>query len=75
MFGLQPTHLLIIAVIALIFFGPSRLPDLARSLGKSMKEFQYAMKDGAQEATDQKKLASTNEKPAESQEPTDTKPS
>ena len=46
-FGLQATDLLGIAVVAQILFGPTRLPDLARGIGKGMKEFQNAMKDEA----------------------------
>jgi sec-independent protein translocase protein TatA len=52
MFGLQPTHILIIVVVALLFFGPQRLPELARSLGKSMKEFQGAMREGAKSSSE-----------------------
>ncbi len=40
---LSPTHLIIILVIVLIIFGPSRLPQLGKSLGKTMK----AIRDGA----------------------------
>jgi sec-independent protein translocase protein TatA len=34
----SPMELMVIAVIALIVLGPSRLPDAARSLGKGMRE-------------------------------------
>jgi len=34
-----PTELIIVLVIALVIFGPKRLPDLGRSLGKGMREF------------------------------------
>ena len=44
-FGLQPTHLIIIAIVALIIFGPSRLPEIGRSLGKTLREFQNATKE------------------------------
>jgi sec-independent protein translocase protein TatA len=47
-FGLQPAHLIIIAVVALIIFGPSRLPEIGRSLGKTLKEFQSATKEATQ---------------------------
>ncbi len=40
---LSPTHLIIILVIVLIIFGPSRLPQLGKSLGKTMK----AIREGA----------------------------
>ena len=39
MFGLGYQELLIILVIVLVLFGANRLPELARSLGKSVKEF------------------------------------
>jgi sec-independent protein translocase protein TatA len=39
MFGLGYQELLLILVIVLVLFGGSKLPDLAKSLGKSMKEF------------------------------------
>ena len=45
MFGLQPTHLIGILVIALLIFGPSRLPEMGRALGKTIREFQAATKD------------------------------
>ena len=40
MFGIGTFELLLIFGIALIFIGPSKLPQLARSLGKSIREFQ-----------------------------------
>jgi sec-independent protein translocase protein TatA len=49
MFGLGYQELLLILVIVLILFGAQRLPDLARSLGSSVKEF----KKGVTELTDQ----------------------
>ena len=39
MFGLGYQELLLLLVIVLVFFGVSKLPELAKSLGKSMKEF------------------------------------
>ena len=41
----QPMHLLIILAIALVIFGPSRLPELGAGLGKSLREFKKAMSD------------------------------
>jgi TatA/E family protein of Tat protein translocase len=43
--SLGSTELLFILVIALIFFGPRKLPQLARSMGKSMAEFRKASED------------------------------
>lgn len=47
--GLSFTHMLLIAVILLIFFGPSRLPSLGRSLGEAIRGF----KKGISELDDQ----------------------
>ena len=45
MFGLGYQELLLILVIVLILFGAQRLPDLARSLGSSVKEFKKGVND------------------------------
>ena len=39
----NPVHLLFVAVIALIVLGPRRLPQLARSLGRGVREFRQAV--------------------------------
>jgi sec-independent protein translocase protein TatA len=39
MFGIGQTELLIFLVIVLVLFGGSRIPGIARSLGKSITEF------------------------------------
>lgn len=43
---LQPTHLFFILLIVLIIFGPGKLPDLGRGLGKGIREFKDAIKGG-----------------------------
>jgi sec-independent protein translocase protein TatA len=40
--NIGPFELLVILFIALILLGPSRLPDLANALGKSIREFRKA---------------------------------
>jgi sec-independent protein translocase protein TatA len=45
MFGLGYQELLLILVIVLVLFGGSKLPDLAKSLGKSMQEFKKGVAD------------------------------
>ncbi len=51
---IQPIHLILILVIALVIFGPSRLPQLGKSLGESITEFKHAtreMTESLREAT------------------------
>ena len=39
----SPVHLLFLGIVALIVLGPKRLPELARALGKGMREFRQAI--------------------------------
>jgi sec-independent protein translocase protein TatA len=39
----QPMHLLVIAGIALLVFGPKKLPELGKGLGESIRGFKSAM--------------------------------
>ncbi|HYA88724.1 MAG TPA: twin-arginine translocase TatA/TatE family subunit [Nitrospirota bacterium] len=43
---LQPMHLILILLIVLVIFGPGKLPELGAGLGKSIREFKKAMKEG-----------------------------
>lgn len=57
MFGLQPIHIVIIIVLALLIFGPKKLPEFGKSLGRSIREFKQASKEMAndfQEGTSEK---------------------
>ncbi len=38
-FGIGPAELLALLLVALLVFGPKRLPELGRSLGRGMREF------------------------------------
>ena len=42
---LQPMHLLVILGIALLVFGPKKLPELGKGLGDGIREFRSAMKE------------------------------
>jgi len=45
MFGIGPTELVVILVVALLVLGPKRLPEIARALGKGLAEFRRATAD------------------------------
>lgn len=52
----QPMHLLVIFFIALLVFGPKKLPELGKGLGEGIRALKDGMKDTppAQPSTDQK---------------------
>jgi sec-independent protein translocase protein TatA len=43
---LQPTHLIVILLVALIILGPKRLPDAGRALGEGLREFRHSITAG-----------------------------
>jgi sec-independent protein translocase protein TatA len=49
---LTPTHLIVLAVVAVLLFGSKRLPEMGRSLGNGMREFKQTLSgmDGVTEA-------------------------
>jgi sec-independent protein translocase protein TatA len=49
---LEPTHLFFILLIVLIIFGPGKLPELGRGLGKGIREFKGAIKGVTEEVKD-----------------------
>ncbi len=50
----QPTHLFFILLIVLIIFGPGKLPELGRGLGKGIREFKDALRGAAQSPSENK---------------------
>jgi sec-independent protein translocase protein TatA len=42
---LQPTHLLVILLIALLFFGPKKLPELGKGIGEGIRALKDGIKD------------------------------
>jgi sec-independent protein translocase protein TatA len=64
----QPTHLIIIFAIALLVFGPKKLPELGKGLGEGIRALKEGMKDNSsaqasaeQNVTDQKKTAESKD--------------
>jgi len=57
----QPMHLLVIFFIALLVFGPKKLPELGKGLGEGIRALKDGMKDTppAQTPTDQNKKTET----------------
>lgn len=47
----QPMHLLVIAGIALLIFGPKKLPELGKGLGEGLRGFKAAMNPTAASAS------------------------
>ena len=43
MFNISPLEVIVLLVIALVVLGPQRLPEMARSLGRGMREFRAAL--------------------------------
>jgi sec-independent protein translocase protein TatA len=59
----QPMHLLVIFAIALLVFGPKKLPELGKGLGEGIRALKEGMKDNppAQASTEQSKSAESKE--------------
>jgi sec-independent protein translocase protein TatA len=53
--SLGPAELIIIAIIALLIFGPKKLPDLGSGLGKAIRDFKGAMREPEKPEQQEKK--------------------
>lgn len=68
--NISAPEIMIIVVIALIVLGPKKLPDVARSAGKGMREFRAALSGESLEERDERKLDEKHEdEPAAAEEP------
>jgi sec-independent protein translocase protein TatA len=47
----QPMHLLVILGIALLVFGPKKLPELGKGIGEGIRGFKAAIQDGEKAST------------------------
>jgi sec-independent protein translocase protein TatA len=72
-FGIGPLELIIVLVIALLVFGPKKLPELGRSLGSGMREFKDSITGGDKDDDDDKpsKLSASAEDEPDSSEKND----
>lgn len=52
MFGLGMPEMIVILVVALIIFGPGKLPDLGSSIGKAIRGFKKSMEEPEKESED-----------------------
>jgi sec-independent protein translocase protein TatA len=62
---LSPTHLVFILLIVLILFGPGKLPELGKGLGKGIREFKSAMRGEMDGSSDAKSKEDTKAKEEE----------
>jgi sec-independent protein translocase protein TatA len=75
--NIGPLEIAIVLVIVLLIFGPKRLPDLGRSLGRGMREFKDSVtgKDqeqkGIEESGDTGAPATADDEPARTAKPAD----
>lgn len=62
MFGMGGKEILIVLVVVLLLFGSSKIPSLARSLGKSINEFKKGREEGAKAGEEGEEGGSTTPK-------------
>lgn len=55
-------EILIILVVVLLIFGPKRLPDMARGLGQSIREFRKSVRDVQKDIQDDKEAEAVQAK-------------
>ncbi|WP_433453631.1 Sec-independent protein translocase subunit TatA [Streptomyces sp. CA-142005] len=63
--GLEPWHLLIVAIVIIVLFGSKKLPEAARGLGKSMRILKSEAKAMKDEDSGQSTAAAAESTPAE----------
>jgi TatA/E family protein of Tat protein translocase len=66
------TELIVILVIILVIFGPKRLPEIGRSLGKGIKEFKKSSSELQEQLTTDEPKAPVVDKTEKVAEPKDT---
>ena len=61
---LQPSHLIVVLIVAFIFFGGKKLPELGAGLGKGIRSFKDSMREMS---SDHDKIETTSAKQPEKQ--------
>jgi len=74
--NIGPLELAIVLIIALVIFGPKRLPDLGKSLGSGMREFKDSItgKDDEEKQLEETKAQMTEQSPATTAEVDEEEP-
>ena len=76
--NIGPLEIVVILIIALIVFGPKRLPELGRSMGKGIREFKNSLTSDKDDDDDVRELersrAAAEERPLEGEVVHDRRP-
>ncbi|HEY5326059.1 MAG TPA: twin-arginine translocase TatA/TatE family subunit [Mucilaginibacter sp.] len=59
----QPEHIIVIALVLLVFFGGKKIPELMKGLGKGIKEFKDSQNGESSTPTNTNTTTGTDEKP------------
>lgn len=54
--GIGPGSIILIAIVALLIFGPKKLPELGKAFGSTLREFKHATKGLTDDDDDKKKI-------------------
>lgn len=67
--NIGPTGLILIILVALLLFGPSKLPELGRAFGRTLREFKNGAKEILEDDSDRKEQAKTEAAKLEAAKP------
>jgi sec-independent protein translocase protein TatA len=72
--NIGPLEIVIVLIIVLVIFGPKRLPDLGRSLGRGMREFKDSVTGKDREELPEPGETEHRSEPVKTSAPTEQKP-